>query len=44
MEKLMAEQQKADNTIRFPTPMERTAKPEASRPQKLAKLNITSWE
>ena len=42
MEKVMAEQQKVDNTMRFPTPMERTAKPAASRPQKLAKLRITS--
>jgi len=44
MDKLMAEQQKVANTIRFGTPMELTVKPEANRPRRLAKLRITSWE
>ena len=44
MEKLIAEQQKAANTMRLPTPKERTARPAASRPKELEKLRITSWE
>ena len=42
MDKMMAEQQKVDNTMRFPTPMKRTAKPEANRDKRPAKFRITS--